>query len=337
MKYSDSGVDIEKAERALGKIKELVKSTFNERVVQDIGNFGAVFSYRDNRYLVSSADGVGTKLKIAFATGVHSTIGQDLVNHCVNDIFVLGASPMFFLDYIASGKIVEDTYESIIDGLSRACKTNSCCLIGGETAEMPGFYREGEYDIAGFIVGEVGKEDILGSQRVTVNDIIYGIESSGLHTNGYSLARKILENKKIDLSDYQQDISSSWGEILLKIHRTYYPLLREAVQQKKLVSAMAHITGGGIGKNLKRSIPADLNAVIEMNWQIPAVFSALKSLGNVDESEMMLAFNMGMGMICSVPQKNCREFETYLGLKGEPVHRIGFFEKGSGDVRFAGA
>ncbi|MBN1620630.1 phosphoribosylformylglycinamidine cyclo-ligase [candidate division WOR-3 bacterium] len=335
MKYSDSGVDIEKAESALSRVKKLVKTTFNDRVVQDIGNFGALFSAGNGKYLVSSADGVGTKLKVAFATDTHSTVGQDLVNHCVNDILTLGANPLFFLDYFASGKLEEKTFESVMQGLVEGCRKNSCCLIGGETAEMPGFYKDGEYDIAGFIVGEVQREKIIGSQKVCQNDLIYGFESSGLHTNGFSLARMILNKNRIKFSDYQKDFSSSWGEALLKVHRTYFPLLKDLLAEGDTISSMAHITGGGIGKNLKRSIPHGLDAVIEVNWQIPPLFQALERIGKVPEDEMFLVFNMGMGMLCSVHESKSEKFEHYLLKKGEPIHRIGYFEKGTGEVRIA--
>ncbi len=334
MKYSDSGVDIEKAETALSRVKKLVKTTFNDRVVQDIGNFGALFSAGNGKYLVSSADGVGTKLKVAFDMDIHTTIGQDLVNHCVNDILTLGAKPLFFLDYFASGKLEEKTFESVMHGLVEGCRNNSCCLIGGETAEMPGFYKDGEYDIAGFIVGEVQREKIIGSQKIYPNDLIYGLESSGLHTNGYSLARMILDKNRIKFSDYQKDFSSSWGEALLKVHRTYFPLLKDLISEGNTISSMAHITGGGIGKNLKRSIPQGLNAVIEVNWQIPSLFKVLERIGNVPEEEMFLVFNMGMGLVCSVHETKSEEFEQYLSTKGEPIHRIGYFEKGTGEVRF---
>ncbi|MBN1149724.1 phosphoribosylformylglycinamidine cyclo-ligase [candidate division WOR-3 bacterium] len=336
MKYEDAGVNIGKAGKALEKIKNVVKSTFDERVVQDIGNFGALFSNGERGYLVSSADGVGTKLKVAFATGEHSTVGQDLVNHCVNDIFVLGAIPMFFLDYIATGSLDEQTYESLIGGLAKACRENSCSLIGGETAEMPGFYSEGEYDIAGFIVGEVAKEDVLGSHLIKQSDVIYGIESSGLHTNGYSLARKILKENNIDFSSYSEDLKASWGEALLKVHRSYLSVLKQAVKEKKIVSALAHITGGGIKGNLERSIPKNLDAKIQINWTIPPIFKILQKLGGVPLSEMFLAFNMGIGMICSVPQEKTSEFERYLMGKNENIHRVGLFEEGTGKVTIEG-
>lgn len=325
MDYKDSGVDIEKANNALNKIKEKIKTTFSEKVKGDIGNFGAVYEKDKDTYLVASSDGVGTKLKVAFLKNKHNTVGEDIVNHCVNDIFVLGAKPLFFLDYIATGKLIENVYYDIIDGLVRGCKANNCSLIGGETAEMPDFYAENEYDIAGFIVGEVKKKDILGSHKVKEGNVLYGLYSDGLHTNGYSLARKVLF-KSYNVDSYIKELNSTVGDVLLKVHLSYYTMLKEAVD-KKLINAMAHITGGGIEGNLNRVVPENLDAKIDINWEIPPIFLLIEREGNIKREEMFKAFNMGIGMICIISENNKEEFEKHLKNKKILFNKIGIIEK----------
>src|SRR5215831_3800941 len=246
--YADAGVDIEAANRATEKIKELARATFNARTLSEIGSFGGMFdgAFREMRapVLVSSVDGVGTKLKIAFATGIHHTVGRDLVNHCVNDIMVQGATPLFFMDYLATGTLEPEVAEKIVEGIAEACKHNGCALIGGETAEMPGFYPEGEYDLAGFILGVVEKDRIITGKKVEIGDIILGLPSNGLHTNGYSLARKLLfEVAKYSPETYVNEVKNKVGNELMRTHKSYWPVLKKLIDAE-VISAMAHITGG---------------------------------------------------------------------------------------------
>jgi len=255
--YRDSGVDIDAATRATDRIKELARTTFNQRTLSEIGSFGGMFDgafpNMAQPVLVASADGVGTKLKIAFATGVHNTVGRDLVNHCVNDILVQGARPLFFLDYIATGKLSTDVVASVIEGITDGCRSNGCVLLGGETAEMPGFYQEGEYDIAGFIVGVVDREKIIDGKSIAIGDVLLALPSVGLHTNGYSLARRIVsERMKLGVNDPFPGESGSTADVLLAVHRSYLPALKPVLGR---IRAMAHITGGGLPGNLNRALP----------------------------------------------------------------------------------
>ena len=305
--YKDAGVDIDLAEKLVQKIKQLARKTFNERVLADIGLFGAFYDVKFEEYkhpvLVSSVDGVGTKLKIAFLVNKHDTIGQDLVNHCVNDILVCGAKPLFFLDYFATGKLNIDVAEQVIYGLAKACEENNCTLIGGETAEMPGFYQEGEYDLAGTIVGIVEKEKIIKGDKVKDGDILIALPSTGLHTNGYSLARMILLEKfKID--EFIPELNTTLAEELLKIHRSYLkPILK--LLDKFEIHAMAHITGGGIIGNTKRVVPETLKIKIYWDsWERPAIFNLIQKLGNVPEEDMRRTFNLGIGLILIVDKND---------------------------------
>lgn len=304
--YASAGVDIEAADKAKELVKQHARSTFRPEVLTDIGLFGGMFELTgyNETILVSSVDGVGTKLKIASLLDKHDTVGIDLVNHCVNDILTCGASPLFFLDYIAMGKLVPQRVESIISGIAQACKNAGCALIGGETAEMPGIYRGDDYDLAGFIVGVVEKGNILSGNSITAGDIILGLPSSGLHTNGYSLARKVFEVDQ-DSSILQvthPELNQTLGEELMKPHRCYYSELKPILS---LIKGLVHITGGGFVGNLPRVLPQGLTAYIDKSsWSIPSIFNLIQKRGNVEEAEMFQVFNMGIGMavICSSQQ-----------------------------------
>jgi phosphoribosylformylglycinamidine cyclo-ligase len=285
--------------------------------------------------LVSSADGVGTKLKVAMATGVHSTVGGDLVNHCVNDILVQGAEPLFFLDYLAMGKLDANVVEQLVEGMSRACRKAGCALIGGETAEMPGFYPVGEYDLAGFIVGAVERKNILTGKNVKPGDALLALPSAGLHTNGYSLARKLVfDVAKLKPDTYVAEVGNKIGAELLKPHLCYAPALKN-ILVKEWVSALAHITGGGIPGNLPRVLPSGVQAQIDLgSWPVPPIFKYLAKLGKIDTDELMQAFNMGVGMILVVPQGKVQAVEADLKRRREKFFRIGRIERGeSGKAR----
>ncbi len=301
--YRDAGVDIDSADRLVKVVREQARSTFTPGVLSDVGFFGGLFELKGYQkpVLVSSADGVGTKLKIACALRKHDTVGIDIVNHCVNDILTCGASPLFFQDYIAMAKLVPDMIASVTGGMARALAEVGCALIGGETAEMPGLYPEGEYDLVGFIVGVVEKDGILTGGSVAAGDTIIGLPSSGLHTNGYSLVRKVFNTYKDPsvLNRLYDEIGGTLGEQLLKPHRCYFPILKPWLSR---IKGLAHITGGGIPGNLPRTIPQGLAVRIDKKaWEVPAIFSLIQQQGNVDEQEMYRVFNMGMGMlvICS--------------------------------------
>lgn len=309
--YADAGVSIDNANLALDKIKTFAKSTFNSQTLTEIGSFGGMFSgmFPEMRepILVASADGVGTKLKIAFETGVHDTIGQDLVNHCVNDILVQGARPLFFLDYFATGKLKPETTVSVVEGISIACKENNCVLLGGETAEMPGFYADGEYDLAGFIVGVVDKSKVIDGKKIKAGDVVLGLQSNGLHTNGYSLARKLF----FEVGGFSVDskIEELGGETLsaqlLKPHKSYLPLLDKLLDTNR-IKGLAHITGGGLLENIPRILPENVSVEIKRgSWNELPIFGLMQKLGNVKDAEMFRAFNMGVGMIviCSEADK----------------------------------
>ena len=340
MSYADAGVNITRADRTKQRIKYLAQKTFSKNVLSEIGGFGALFAIDKNKYqdpvLVSSADGVGTKLKIAFMMGMHHTVGADLVNHCVNDIIVQGATPLFFMDYLATGKLDPEITEKIITGIADACKQNGCALIGGETAEMPGFYPEGEYDLAGFIVGVVERERILSGAKIQVGDILVGLPSSGLHTNGYSLARKLFfEVAGYKLDKYVNDIKDKAGTALMKTHKSYWPMLRRVIEAEGVV-AMAHITGGGITDNLPRVLPKGTGAVIEMGrWTIPPLFIHLQKLGNVPQEEMMRTFNMGIGFVLVVRREQSPAVLSRLRELGEEAWLIGDVRQGTSAVDIA--
>ncbi|MCX7798168.1 MAG: phosphoribosylformylglycinamidine cyclo-ligase [Melioribacter sp.] len=301
--YKDAGVNIQAGENTVEKIKQFAKSTFNKNVLHGIGHFGAFYKVDLSRWknpvLVTSVDGVGTKIKIAIMMNKHDTVGQDLVNHCVNDIAVCGAEPQYFVDYLAFGKLVPEKAAEIIKGFSIACKENNVALIGGETAEMPGVYAETDYDIAGTIVGIVEQEKIIDGKNVERGDILIGFKSTGLHTNGYSLARKVLLSK-FKLEDRLDELNLTLGEELLKIHKSYLNLIT-LLKDKFLIKAFSHITGGGIIGNTKRVIPKKLNLKIDWNaWEIPAIFKLIQKTGNISEMEMREVFNLGIGLIAIV-------------------------------------
>ncbi|HUN90000.1 MAG TPA: phosphoribosylformylglycinamidine cyclo-ligase [Terriglobales bacterium] len=338
--YADAGVDIERSNRAKQRIKYLAHRTFNKCVLSDIGGFGGLFAVDKKKYtdpvLVSSVDGVGTKLKIAFEMNLHHTIGGDLVNHCVNDIAVQGAAPMFFMDYFATGKLDPEVAERVVSGIADACKHNGCALIGGETAEMPGFYGNGEYDLAGFIVGVVEREKIVTGKDVQIGDVLVGLASNGLHTNGYSLARKLLfEVAKYSPESYINDIKNKVGNELMRTHKSYWPVLRRLFEADA-VTAVAHITGGGITENLPRVLPKGTAAQITVgSWPVQPIFSHLQKLGNIGDAEMLRTFNMGIGMILVVPPKKFKRVQTVLERAGEKGFTIGRIIKGEKKVAYS--
>jgi len=300
--YADAGVDIDAANRATEKIKELARATFNARTLSEIGSFGGMFdgAFPSMRQpvLVASADGVGTKLKIAFATEIHNTIGRDLVNHCVNDILVQGARPLFFLDYIATGKLAPETITSIIEGITRGCRENSCVLLGGETAEMPGFYADGEYDVAGFIVGVVDREKIVDGKTIEPGDVLLGLPSVGLHTNGYSLARKLFFEDAVYSPDtFIDELGEPIGAALLKSHVSYLSEL-DGLLDSGMIKGLAHITGGGLLENIPRILPGGTAVEIKRgSWPVLPIFKLMQRTGNIEEPEMFRTFNMGIGMV----------------------------------------
>jgi phosphoribosylformylglycinamidine cyclo-ligase len=281
-------------------------------------------------------DGVGTKLKIAFEMNLHHTVGADLVNHCVNDIGVQGAAPLFFMDYIATGKLEPEVIEKVVEGLADACKHNGCALIGGETAEMPGFYPSGEYDLAGFIVGVVDREKIITGKDVQPGDVLVGLPSNGLHTNGYSLARKLLFTvARYSPDTYVNEIKNKVGNELMRTHKSYWPIVRRLVEGEA-VSAMAHITGGGITENLPRVLPKGTAAVVEMgSWPLPPIFEHMQKLGNIEHAEMMRTFNMGIGMVLVVPTKKFKKVQSILDRIGEKSYTIGRIVKGDRKVSYS--
>jgi phosphoribosylformylglycinamidine cyclo-ligase len=341
MRYTDAGVDISRADRAKQRIRHLAGRTFTPGVLNDIGAFGALYQLDRKRWkdpvLVASADGVGTKLKVAFAMGVHSTVGVDIVNHCVNDILTQGAEPLFFLDYLAMGRLVPEIVEQIVEGMAGACKQAGCALIGGETAEMPDFYPHGEYDLAGFIVGAVERGQILNGSAVRAGDVLLALPSSGLHTNGYSLARKLVfEVAGLKPETYVAELQNKVGAELLKPHRSYLRPVKEMLRRGWL-SAMAHITGGGITGNLPRVLPRNVQARIELgSWPVLPVFNYLARLGEVSQEEMLHTFNLGVGMILVVPPKNLRQVEAHLKRRREKFYAIGRIESGKPSVVYAG-
>ncbi len=338
--YADAGVNIDSGNKAKKRIKYLAHKTFTKGVLSEIGGFGGLFAIDKVKYadpvLVSSVDGVGTKLKIAFDMKLHSTVGADLVNHCVNDIIVQGAAPMFFMDYLATGKLSPAMAEEIVEGIADACKHNGCALIGGETAEMPGFYPHGEYDLAGFIVGVVDREKIITGKSVQVGDIILGLASNGLHTNGYSLARKLLfEVGGYTTESYVNELRGKVGNELMRTHKSYWPALRRLIEAG-VISAMAHITGGGITENLPRVLPKGVAAVIERgSWPVLPIFDHLQQLGNVDQEEMLRTFNMGLGMLVVIPADKFKKAQTLLDRAGEKAFTVGRIVKGERKVQYA--
>jgi len=336
--YSDAGVDIDAATRATDKIKELARRTFNQRTLSEIGSFGGMFDGAfpnlSQPVLVASADGVGTKLKIAFATGVHNTVGRDLVNHCVNDILVQGARPLFFLDYVATGKLSPDVVASVVEGVTNGCRENGCVLLGGETAEMPGFYQDGEYDIAGFIVGVVDRNKIIDGKTIAAGDVLLALPSAGLHTNGYSLARKLF----FEVAGYKPDthipeLGMTAGEALLLPHLSYLKPL-DGLLDKGLIKGLAHITGGGLTDNIPRILPAGTAVKIRKDsWRKPSLFELMRRLGNVSEPEMYRTFNVGVGMVIVCSGSDAEAITSHLRTHGETVYEIGNVVTGNREVQ----
>ena len=340
IRYRDAGVNIDEADRAIGAIKKMAQRTFTPGVLTKIGTFGACYALTGFKkpVLVSSVDGVGTKLKIAFLTGRHDTIGQDLVNHCVNDIAVEGAVPLFFLDYLSVGKLDAEVAASVISGIARGCKENGCALIGGETAEMPGLYAPGEYDLAGTIVGAAEKGDLITGRGIRAGDGLLGLPSSGLHTNGYSLARKLLfEIAGYQPNTWRHELGTTVAEELLKIHRSYLKPLRALFAAGYLKGA-AHITGGGITDNLPRMLPDQLAAAIDVSaWPVPPIFRLLRDIGNMPEEDWRRTLNLGIGMIFAISQKDAVAAERVLKKMGEtyyPVGRVVRWRRGGPRVEY---
>ena len=338
MDYKQSGVDIDAGNEVVRRIRSLARGTFTSGVLSEIGSFGGLFRLGeagvDDPVLVASADGVGTKLRVAFMTGVHTTIGVDLVNHCVNDILVQGAQPLFFLDYLATGRLNPDVAVQIVEGLANACRANGCALLGGETAEMPGFYADGEYDVAGFIVGVVSRTHLVDGRSIGPGDVLVGLPSSGLHTNGYSLARRIaFDVAKHDVDAVIPELGGSIGEALLAPHRSYLSVVRPLLGTG-LIKGMAHITGGGITDNLPRVLPAGTHAWIDRAaWRPPAIFEWLQRAGNVPDGDMLRTFNMGIGLILACAPDRERELIDGLTRTGEPAAvRIGEIRAGGEGV-----
>jgi phosphoribosylformylglycinamidine cyclo-ligase len=326
VRYRDAGVNIDEADRAVSSIKKFARGTFTPGVLAEIGSFGAMYQLGGFRrpVLVSSADGVGTKLKVAFATGRHDTVGEDLVNHCVNDIAVQGALPLFFLDYFAVGNLNADVAASVVAGIARGCKANGCALIGGETAEMPGMYTDGEYDLAGFIVGAAERKDLLTGTNIRSGDVLLALPSTGLHTNGYSLARKLLfEVAGFGPKTILAEVGCTVADALLKVHRSYLKPIR-ALMQAGLLKGAAHITGGGITDNTPRMLPKGLGAQIDTaSWTIPALFETLREIGDIPLDDYRRTLNLGAGMILAVGARSASKAEEVLRKIGEKPWRIG--------------
>jgi len=324
--YKDAGVDIDAGNQAIKNIKSHVQSTYNKNVLTQIGAFGGAFSFDKDKYqnpvLVSSADGVGTKLMVAIQHNKHNTIGQCLVNHCVNDILALGARPLFFLDYFAAGKLDNNVFESVVEGLAKASRENGCVLIGGETAEMPGMYSDEDYDLSGTIVGVVEKENILSNKPANSGDVLIGLPSNGLHTNGYSLVRKVFE-KEYKFSDYIEEFGRSLGDELLKIHKSYLPIMDKVIDEPWL-HGISHITGGGLVENTNRILPDGLELDVNWNaWERLELFKLIQSVGDVPEEDMRRTFNLGIGLVTIIDKNHVEKFTNYLDDLGEKWFNIG--------------
>lgn len=337
--YSDAGVDIDAATHATDKIKELARRTFNDRTLSEIGSFGGMFDGAfpslKQPVLVASADGVGTKLKIAFITGVHNTIGRDLVNHCVNDILVQGARPLFFLDYIATGKLLPEVVAGIVEGVANGCGENGCVLLGGETAEMPDFYSAGEYDVAGFIVGVADREKIIDGKRIVPGDVLLAVPSVGLHTNGYSLARKLF----FEIAGYKvetrlKELEMTVGEALLQPHLSYLKPL-DGLLDSGMIKGLAHITGGGLTDNIPRILPPGCAVNINKgSWPVLPVFKLMQRIGNVSEAEMYRTFNMGVGMVIVCAREDQQSITSHLSEHDADCFEIGRVVEGQPEVKF---
>ena len=338
--YKAAGVDIDAGNETVRRIRNLARGTFTPGVLSEIGSFGGLFRLDTERYqdpvLVSSADGVGTKLKVAFLMNQHDTVGADLVNHCVNDILVQGAEPLFFLDYLATGRLSPAVAEQVVTGVARACKENGCALIGGETAEMPGFYADGEYDIAGFIVGVVEKAKVIDGRAIVPGDVLIAVPSAGLHTNGYSLARRVFfETAGWKPDTLVPELGTTIGEALLAPHRSYLGLVRPLLE-REWVKGLAHITGGGLTENLPRTLPEGCAAEIDLkSWTIPPLFELLQQHGGITRDEMFRAFNMGVGLVIACPSRDAERVINMLMRGGEPdAFRLGFVVAGERSVRY---
>jgi phosphoribosylformylglycinamidine cyclo-ligase len=330
--YASAGVDVDLGNKLKRRIQSLVRQTHGPQVIGKIGGFGGLFradfGVTRDPVLVSSIDSVGTKLKIAFAMNKHDTVGADMVNHCVNDIAVVGARPLFFLDYIGCEKLEPRVFDQLLRGFSRACRAAGCALIGGETAQLPDMYRKGEYDLAGCIVGVVERSKMIDGRKIKPGDVILGLASNGLHTNGYSLARKILfEKLKLNVRSRLPGSKIAVGEELLRVHRNYQPQLAKVPEG--IIKGLAHITGGGLIDNLPRVLPKNCEAIIETkSWQVPRIFEILQQEGRISSSEMYQVFNMGIGMVAIVSERNAKRAMSILRAK-----KIGRIERGSGKSR----
>ena len=334
LSYRSAGVDLDAADRAKAALKALVAQTRDENTLSEMGLFGGLYAVPGELkkpVLVSSADGVGTKLKLAFLSGRHDTVGQDLVNHCVNDILVQGAEPLFFLDYLATGHLEEGVVSEVVKGVAQACLENNCALLGGETAEMPDFYPAGEYDLAGFIVGAVERARILDGSKVRVGDVLVGLGSDGLHTNGYSLARKVVfEAMGLQIGDLIPGLNKTVEDALLAVHRAYLPALRPRLADGR-IRGLAHITGGGIPGNLPRTLGSGQRARIDTeSWEVPAIFRALQDGGRIATPEMYRVFNMGVGMIAIVSPEDAQGVADDLAAAGERSWILGDVAEGEG-------
>ncbi len=338
MRYRDAGVDIDAASRAKAQIKRLARRTFNRAVLKDVGSFGGFFSLEGlprDAVLVASVDGVGTKLTIAFALNRHSTVGADLVNHCVNDITVHGAQPLFFLDYLATGKLEPQVVTEVVGGLARACQSVGCALIGGETAEMPGFYPPGEYDLAGSIVGWVRRSKIIDGSRIRPGDVVLGLASRGLHTNGYSLARKaLLERAGMALEEHVPELGRTLGDELLAPHRCYWPVVQPLLA-KGWLKGLVHITGGGLTDNPPRILPSGCRAELRLgSWPVLPIFDLIRSVGHVPEDDMLRTFNMGIGLMLLAAERDAGRVTAALEKKREKFWAIGRIVRGKRGVTY---
>ena len=336
--YADSGVDVKAGEQAVERIKQLAASTFNPQVLTGLGSFGGFFkpdmTNIKQPVLISSTDSVGTKVKLAFMTGIHTTVGEDLANHCINDILVHGAKGLFFLDYIGVGKLEQDVVAALLEGLARGCRNAGVALVGGEMAELPGFYQPGEYDLVGFVVGVVDQDKIINGSTIEQGDVCIGLKSSGLHTNGYTLARKVaFEIAGHKPNDYVDELGMTIAEALMKVHRCYAPVIHPLLEKYK-IHGMAHITGGGIPGNLKRILPDGIGAEIDKSsWEVLPIFEYLRKVGDIDPDDVYSAFNMGIGYILVVPPSQVDAIVKDLASQSEKAYIIGSITKGDKSVK----
>ena len=343
--YKSSGVDIDAGNEVVRRVRQLAQGTFTNGVLSDIGSFGGLFEPTltgvARPVLVASVDGVGTKLRIGFLTGRHDTVGRDLVNHCVNDILVQGATPLFFLDYFATGRLLAEVSAAVIEGVAAGCRENHCALLGGETAEMPGFYKDGEYDLAGFIVGIVGRSRLIDGQQIEPGDLLVGLPSAGLHTNGYSLARRIVfdvAGLSVDSELHEVESGATVGDLLLRPHRSYLrtlaPLL--SADRRNPIKGLAHITGGGLTENVPRVLPVGKSARVERaSWAVPSLFRYLQRTGNVSDADMFRTFNMGIGMVVVCSPADVDDVQNQIADTGEPdAVVIGRVTEGDGPVEY---